>query len=250
MANLYLLGTGAVMSDPERTTTMLGVDNDRSLLLIDCGSDAVQRFKSAGVDPTRLKTLIVTHEHADHVAGFPLLLERLWVEGLRGEFHVYGLRSAIDQARRVHDAFDTADWEEYPEIIYHEVPAEDGAVVLSDDSWHVTAAQGTHAVPVIGLRIRDQVGGGVLVYSADTEKSEAITDLARGAQLLAHEATGALPGHSTAREAAEVAAAAGVGELVLVHLPPERWLGPAELAAAREVFPTTRVAVEGGRETF
>jgi ribonuclease Z len=250
MATLYLLGTGAVMSDPERTTTMLGLDNDRSLLLVDCGSDAVQRFKSAGVDPLRLRHLIVTHEHADHVGGFPLLLERLWVEGLRGEFHVHGLRSAIDQARRVHDAFDTAGWADYPEIIYHEVACEAGAEVLNDDGWHITAAPGLHAVPVIGLRVTDRVSGGVMAYSADTSPSPVITELARSAQLLLHEATGDLPGHSTASQAAEVAAAAGAGELILIHLPPERWLGPAELAAARQIFPNTTIAAEGGHVTF
>lgn len=250
MATLYLLGTGAVMSDPWRTTTMLGLENESSLLLIDCGADAVQRFKSAGVDPSGLRQLIVTHEHADHIAGFPLLIERLWVEGLRGDFHVYGLRSAIDQARRVHDAFDTADWEGYPSIVYHEVPYEAGATVLSDGAWHITAAPGLHAVPVIGLRIVDQVAGGVLVYSADTAKSPVIAELAQGAQLLVHEATGDLPGHSTAVEAAEVADAAGVDELILTHLPPECWLGPAELAAARMIFPATTIAEEGGSVTF
>jgi ribonuclease Z len=250
MAILYLLGTGAVMSDPERTTTMLGLDNDRSLLLVDCGSDAVQRFKSAGVDPRRLRNLIVTHEHADHVAGFPLLLERLWVEGLRGEFHVHGLKSAIDQARRVHDAFDTAGWADYPQITYHEVPYEAGAEVLNDDGWHITAAPGVHAVPVIGLRIVDKVSGGVIAYSADTSPSPVISELAQGAQLLVHEATGDLPGHSTASEAAAVADSAGVGELILIHLPPERWLGPAELEKARRIFPRLTLAVEGGRVSF
>jgi ribonuclease Z len=150
----------------------------------------------------------------------------------------------------VHDAFDTADWQDYPRIVYHEVPYEAGAEVLSNDDWQITAAPGLHAVPVIGLRIVDRVAGGVMVYSADTAKSLVIAELAEGAQLLVHEATGDLPGHSTAVEAAEVADAAGVNQLILTHLPPEQWLGPAELAAARSIFPDTTIAVEGGSVTF
>src|SRR5690606_28975088 len=83
VATLYTLGTGAVVSDAYRTTTMLAVDNGQELLLIDCGGDAVQRMKASGLDVRRLRHLFVTHEHADHCAGLPLLLERLWVEGLR-----------------------------------------------------------------------------------------------------------------------------------------------------------------------
>ena len=42
MAKLYLLGTGSVVSDAHRTTTMLAVDNGQELLLVDCGGDAVK----------------------------------------------------------------------------------------------------------------------------------------------------------------------------------------------------------------
>jgi ribonuclease Z len=244
LATLHLLGTGAAVSDPHRTTTMLAVENDAGIVLVDCGGDSLQRLAAAGRDPSRIRALIVTHEHADHVSGFPLLMEKLWLYGRREPLDVYGIAPAIAQARRVHDSFDTSAWPGYPEIRYHEVEASENASVLDAHGWQVRASPGTHAVPVVGLRFQDVQGGGVLAYSCDTEPSAEIVRLAEGADVLVHEASGKGPGHTSADDAARAAAKAGAGRLLLVHLPPEAQLGPAELEAARAIFPETEKGEE------
>jgi ribonuclease Z len=250
LATLYLLGTGAAVSDQHRTTTMLTVENDAGLLVIDCGGDVVQRLAATGGDPSRIRALIVTHEHPDHLSGFPLMMEKLWLYGRREPLDVYGIEPAIAQAKRVHDSFDTSAWPGYPEIHYHQVALAEGASVLNDFGWRISASPGTHAVPVVGLRIKDEAGGGVLAYSCDTEYSEVIVRMAEGAKVLVHEATGKGPGHSSAQEAAQAAREAGAKRLLLVHLPPAEQLDLAELEAARKIFPETDKGLEGGRYRF
>src|SRR5437773_408543 len=74
------------------------------------------------------------------------------------------------------------------------------------------------------------IGGHRIVYSGDTRPSTALTEAARGADLLIHEVGGLdaqadrvhLPGHSTAGEAGRIAAEAGVRALALTHIPPAR----------------------------
>jgi ribonuclease Z len=93
-----------------------------------------------------------------------------------------------------------------------------------------------------------------LVISGDTRPCQATRDIAANADLLVHEATfaqdeaerAAHTGHSTAREAAELAASAGVLRLVLTHFSPRyaddpRWLEKE----ARAVFPETVCAHDG-----
>lgn len=96
--------------------------------------------------------------------------------------------------------------------------------------------------------------GRTVVYSGDTRPHPAVIAAARGADLLVHEATfsdseiarAKETGHSTAREAAEVALEAGVRRLVLTHISPRYSLEAGDLLAeARAVFSNTSIARDG-----
>lgn len=248
MAVLHLLGTGAAVSGPERTTTMLAFERDGASIVVDCGGDVVQRLMASRVDPSDIEAMIVTHEHPDHVAGFPLFMEKIWLLGRRHPLPVYGIRPALDQARRAWEAFHTGGWDGVPDIRWHEVAHEPGAAVLENERWRITAAPGIHGVPVIGLRV-ESAGEGVAAYSCDTAKSDDITALSRGASILVHEATGTHQGgHTTFAEAAEVARDAGAGRLLLVHLPPG--VSDEDLREAQAIFPGTRLGEDGMRTDF
>lgn len=248
MPVLHLLGTGAALSSPNRTTTMLAFETYASVVVVDCGGDVVQRLLAAGVDLDHITALVITHEHPDHVGGFPLFMERIWLAGRRQPIPVCGPEPALFQARRIFESFDTSGWKGMPKIEWHPVALEEGARVWEDEHWRITATPGTHSVPVIGVRVEDVRGGGVVVYSCDTERSDAIARLADSADILVHEATGDLPGHTSAQDAAHVAAQAGAGRLVLVHLPPE--ISRADLAEARHSFADLELGEDGSRYAF
>ncbi len=248
MATLHLLGTGAAVSDAHRTTTMLAVSDGISSIVVDCGGDVLQRLMQSGIGLETIDALIITHEHPDHVSGFPLFMEKIWLAGRRRPIRIYGIRQAIEQARRCFIAFDTSSWDDMPPIDWQEIPYAEGARVLENDSWIVTATPAIHSVPTVGLRFKSLASGGVVAYSCDTEPSDKITTMAREANILVHEATGAGPGHSSAEQAARVAADAGVDRLLLVHLPPN--LPEADVDAARGIFYFTQTGEELGAYDF
>ena len=96
--------------------------------------------------------------------------------------------------------------------------------------------------------------GRVIVFTGDTRPCAAVVDAAQGADLLIHEATfgeeekerAKETGHSTAREAAQVALAAKAKRLVLSHVSARYSISAEELVKeAREVFRETTVAKDG-----
>jgi ribonuclease Z len=105
------------------------------------------------------------------------------------------------------------------------------------------------AVEVNGRRVspEDVMGearpGRKLVFTGDTQPCDATVAVAQGAELLVHDGTFSAAeqeranqtGHSTAHEAARIAAEAGVSLLALTHLS-SRYFGPMIEKEAREVF--------------
>jgi ribonuclease Z len=119
-----------------------------------------------------------------------------------------------------------------------------GHAVTLDDG-RVVGPEGIVSAPRSGRKV---------VYSGDTRPCAGTVEIARGADLIVHEATfgeeekerAVETGHSTAREAAEVARDAGARRLALTHLS-ARYSRDATvlLDEARAVFPETVVARDG-----
>lgn len=107
-----------------------------------------------------------------------------------------------------------------------------------------------HAADVVG----EARPGRRVVYSGDTRPCRATVEIAAGADLLIHDATfgeeeaerARATGHSTAREAADVARRSGARRLLLTHLSARYADDPRPLEReARAVFPQTSVAHDG-----
>ena len=241
---VHLLGTGSAHAGPHRTTTMLAVEHDGRLVLVDCGGDAVQRMLACGLDPAALDAIILTHEHPDHISGYPLLVEKLWLMGRQDPIPVYGPQATLDKAAALFAVFDTGKWDGVPDRTFHAVAMEPGAPVAEFGGLAVTASPVDHPVPTIGLRFEG--GGRVLAYSCDTAYCPDVARLAAGADVLLHEATGTLEHvHSSPEEAAQIAAQAGAADLVLVHAPVHT--DDADLDGARQHAATVRWGCDGDR---
>ena len=74
MLDVCLLGTAGMMPLPYRWLTALMLRYNGSGLLIDCGEGTQVAMKEQGISAKPIDILCITHFHADHISGLPVLL--------------------------------------------------------------------------------------------------------------------------------------------------------------------------------
>ncbi len=219
-------GTSAAIPSPGRDNTALAFYSRDEVVLVDCPGSPYQKILKAGLDPMRVSSLIVTHRHVDHVYGIPSLAHSMGLAGRRTTLHVYALAETMKILRGFLDLFPLEEKMPY-RIELHEVPAKEGHEVLRAQGFKILSTPVKHGAPNIGLRAGFDSPGerGTVVYSSDTSPCPPLLALARGADILIHEATfahsdaalAASDGHTTGYQAGEVARQAGVRRLLLCH---------------------------------
>jgi ribonuclease Z len=236
MAKLIFLGTSNAISTGNHENTHMVLVGRQRVVLIDCPNNPIMRFQKANVDITRLSDLILTHFHPDHVSGVPQLLMNMWLMGRRQSLAVHGLQYTLDRIESMLGLYGWSDWPNFFPVSFHSLPEPGLVPVIECDEFRLLALPVQHFIPTIGLRIEFASSKKVLAYSCDTEPCPQLADLAAGADILIHESSGALPGHSSAAQAAQVARRAEVGKLILIHYPTGQFATGDPLAEARQQF--------------
>ena len=218
------LGTSGAVPSRERDTTSLVFEADGVSVLVDCGGSAVQKLLRLGLDPLELGAVVITHLHADHSYGLPSVVQSL--RGLRrvAPLDVVCRPEHVEPLRALLALFGLWPRADTYEVRLSPIALSVGARAAEFGPLAVTTAPNAHgAMPNFAVRVQAR-DARTVVYSSDTEPSENVVTLARGAHVLVHEATssardrGRFGAHSTADEAGAIAAHAGVERLVLTHV--------------------------------
>jgi len=221
-----ILGSGTCVPSRRRSSCSVLVEAAGTKLLLDAGPGTMRRLLDAGTEIFDISMIFLSHFHPDHSgelvpflfsskypdqsrrstpltlvagAGFADFFNRLkavyghWIELESGLLRIEEMSSQIRDRRR------------FGPITVESIPVE-------------------HSPESVAFRITG-AGGESVVYSGDTDISENLVSLARGADLFICES--AFPdarkvrGHLTPSRAGEMAERAGVGQLVLTHFYPE-----------------------------
>lgn len=254
-ATMYFafLGTSGAVASAERDTTSLVVVSRAGVLLLDCGGGPVHRLRRLGVDPLALSHVIVTHIHPDHAYGMPSLVQNLMLLGRRAPLTVVCRPEHVEPLRTLLGVF--ALWparESAFPLQWAPVSLDVGVLAFETGGVRVRTAPNAHgSMPNFAVRVEPD-SGRAMVYSSDTEPTDSVVALARGADTLVHEATfperhrGRYGAHTCAADAGRVAARAGVRRLILTHID-AAYHGEAD-ALASEARATFGGVVEIARE--
>jgi ribonuclease BN (tRNA processing enzyme) len=239
---LTVVGCAGSAPGPASPASCYLVEHDGFRLVLDLGNGSFGPLQNY-VDPAAVDAVFLSHLHADHcldVAPF-VVWQRYSGRSSNGRVPLY---APVAAERRLALAYD-ADGDGLTDV-FDFVPVGPGSFDLGP--FEVTLARTAHPIECYAIRLT--VDGRSLVYTGDTGPCERVIELARGADVLLAEAAhppgpGLPPGlHLTGREAAEHAAAAGVGRLLLTHIP--SWVDEiGQLFTASQVFSETELVRSG-----
>jgi ribonuclease Z len=284
-----LCGAGSPLPAPKASGPCVAVVANGALYVVDVGTDSPRNLTRMGWAASALEGVFITHFHSDHIDGLGELMTLRWAGGsFESPLPVYG-PTGIE---RVVNGFNEAYAQDF---IYRQAhhgdsvaplsaaggvsqpfrkPAPGKTVTLLDkDGLTIEAFSVTHTPvdPAVGYRFTYK--GRTVVISGDTIKDQNIVDMAKGADLLVHEALAAnlvalinegarnnqqanlvkithdIPDyHATPMDAAETAAEAGVGHLLYYHIVPALLVPGQErlfLNGAEDIFENYTIGYDG-----
>jgi ribonuclease Z len=242
---ITLLGTGSPMPSPDRAGPATLISAGDEHYLVDAGRGVLMRLAAAGLGAPNLTAVLLTHLHSDHITDLNDVITTRWVMTfvptpltIVGPVGTQAVVDHIlaslepDMGYRIahHD-----DLEGPPQIDVIEVT--DGLIDLpgrSADAVVIRCAQTDHkpVEPSVGFRFDHE--GVAVVAAGDTVPCAGLDSLCDGADALVHTVIrkdiianlpmqrikDTLDYHSSPEEAAQTAARAGVGTLVLTHYVP------------------------------
>jgi ribonuclease BN (tRNA processing enzyme) len=236
---LTVVGCTGSGPGPSSPASSYLVEHDGFRLVLDLGNGAFGVLQGL-IDPGTVDAVFLSHLHADHCLDVASFVVWHRYSG-RSPGRRVPLYAPVGAERRLALAYD-ADGDELTDV-FDFVPVGPGALTIGP--FEVALARTAHPVETYAIRLA--AGGRSLVYTGDTGVCDRVVELARGADVLLAEAAhpdgdpDQPPGlHLTGRQAAQHAADAAVGRLLITHVP--AWVDRiGQLVAASSVFPETEL---------
>ncbi|MCH2695802.1 MAG: MBL fold metallo-hydrolase, partial [Acidobacteriia bacterium] len=250
-------GSRSPIPSPGRAETCVMVRAGENIYIVDIGDGSASNLRSWGIPFNKIKSVLLTHLHSDHISDLADLQLASWInENREAKLDVYG----PDGVNLITEGFETAYELDYffrnthhgeqiapldvaglsPHIVDLDQPK-----IIDEDGLVVTAFKVVHDPVEPALGYRFDYKGRSLVISGDTSYSKNLIENSRDADVLFHEAQanhminiirdfnlqrGAdlnaklmediITYHTTPVEAAEIANLANVKHLIFYHLTP------------------------------
>jgi ribonuclease Z len=249
MAKLFLLGAGTPTPTQDRFGTSSVLQLDEEYIMFDVGPAATHKLVKAGLFPTQIEHLFITHHHFDHNVDLPCFLLCRWDQSTDNEkpLNLWGpkpLEEIIEKLIGEDGAF-SYDWNARvnsstsqsvfvnrggtlprPKPAYQARNISPGKIT-EQNKWTVRAARGQHMAPWLEtLAYRVDTNQGSILFASDTGPCKSVRDLGHGVDVIVanvwdHQATMDANGESTGQtgtlDAARLADESGANTLVITH---------------------------------
>lgn len=219
------IGSGDAFGSGGRFNTCFLVEREAGgAFLIDCGASSLIAMRRQGADPNAVATVFVSHLHGDHFGGLPFfILDAQFYSRRAAPLTLVGptgFGERLIQAMEVLFPGSSTARRRFALLVREVAPGEG----LDVDGVALTTLEVSHACGAPPLALRVSCEGRTIAYSGDTEWTEALVQIGRGADLYIVEALSfarKIPQHLDYETFRANAARIGARRIILTHLGPE-----------------------------
>jgi ribonuclease BN (tRNA processing enzyme) len=185
---LRFVGSGDALGSGGRSNTCFHVTGESVNFLIDCGASALPALKRLGIAREAIDLVLVTHFHGDHFAGLPFLLLDAQFTRRTRPLVIAGPEGIEARLMQVMEALfeNSSKTKQRFELSVVALRPEQTRSFGAVDVTPYPVVHGESGGPFLAYRVEAE--GRVIAYSADTEWTETLIPLGRGADLFIAEA--------------------------------------------------------------
>lgn len=185
--SVRFVGSGDSFGSGGRFQTCILVDGPKSRFAMDFGTSSLIALAQQGIEHNSIDAILLTHLHGDHCGGVPFLLMDAMLGARRTRpLIVAGPRDLRRRMAEMQEVLFPGSKVMSPKFPLEWIELEPGRTQSVLD-LNVTAQQARHTVETNPTALRVEVGGKVVSYTGDTEWTDEIAKVARGADLLVAE---------------------------------------------------------------
>ena len=182
MAKITFLGTAASIPSKNRDNTSLLFAYKGLYLLVDCSGSIVYKLKKLGINYKKIRHIIITHEHPDHLYGLPHFIHACAYTTM--PLYIFSNKKTISIIKKMLGLFKLSN-KDYPPVHYIDVFKK--PVFFSLKNLYLKAVPNKHKPQSFGVLFKWR--SKTLLYSSDTALSRKIIHTALASTYLIHDCT-------------------------------------------------------------
>ncbi|MCF7798667.1 ribonuclease Z [Candidatus Woesearchaeota archaeon] len=148
---LVFLGTAGMVPTKERNVQSIYLDYKGEGILLDCGEGTQRQIQLAKLNAQKIRTILISHWHGDHVSGLVGLLQTI------GNFSGHDTKSLRlfgpkGTTKHLNHLMNSCIFETKVDLDVTEIDAQEVKTIFETDEYTISAINLEHSTPCLGYK--------------------------------------------------------------------------------------------------
>ena len=142
-----ILGTSSMVPTKDRNVQSIHLDYNGEGILIDCGEGTQRQMNIAGINRTKIRKILITHWHGDHVSGLIGLIQTIGNSKEISQLSIYG---PVGTKKFMNNLLNSCIFDLTVELEILELDFNEKKIFFENENYCLEAAPLNHKIPCLG----------------------------------------------------------------------------------------------------